>query len=1337
MKKHTTLFFAALFLSLQLITLKLNAQSIQATQVNLINDINTSAPITYRQSNGLGKTTSCGDTIYYPWNKATQFTAITLNATSSGNTFAQWFDADQAITVSGFDFYGWQSAQTNAVVSITCRMYAAGIDSMPTGLPLASVTVPVDSSFGGGQLSAMRRAALFTTAVTTNAPYVITLETASSTNVSIITNAWAPPTGLPNGRSEWLSSVKIGTNFIRGYSVNVGTAIFDADFIFLPYVAYSLTSDFTISSCNTGSNLITFTNTSSPVLFNKFYNFRAFQNITSTTVNYLNYSSNWNYGDSTASRDTILGLKMYNNNAPHTATLRSTIVGWRIGCTDTKSQVVGSAPNAPVAINNGPLCIGATLQLTADSIAGASYYWTGPNGFTSTLRQPTMSGAGILATGNYTVVAIIGACTSSVANTYVSVISSPTATSNGPLCSGQTLNLSATQINGATYAWTGPNSFTSSAAAPSIIGATTTDSGMYSVTISLAGCGLLGPFTTYAPVNKIPASPTPGSNSPLCTGDNLNLTASNYQGAVYTWIGPNNYSSNQQNPSRSSANNTFSGTYSVAITLNGCTSPLVGTTVNVNNIPASPTVGNNGPLCTGQSLSLTATTIANATYSWSGPNGFSSTIQNPVRTSLTTLDAGNYSLTATVNGCTSVAAITNVQITTLTPTPVVSNNGPLCPGQNLQLSASSIPGATYTWNGPNSYTSTLQNPSINNVSTTEAGIYSVTATTSGCGTSSAGNTTLIVNTLPPAPTVSNNGPLCDGATINLTASSVTGATYAWTGVNGFTSTDQNPSITNAAAVKSGDYTVTVTVSGCGTSPSSTTNVKVNRIPARPTATSSGAVCEGDTFKLFSTVSNVGPNVTYSWTGPNSFSSSLKDPIIPAAFSANTGGYSLIITDSNCSSLAASTTATIKLIPAAPTPTSNSPICEGANIILNATAIAGATYSWKGPNGYATTTRNPIIIGATKNAGGAYEVISIVNGCKSVPASTSFLVNESPIKPVVIDSISNCVGATLNLTASSGQGVTYNWTGPDGFLSTQQNPVINNVTLAKAGNYSVIATSSLCASLPGITSVFVNSIPTPPVLSTSPITGEACAGDSIQLFANFVSGALYDWTGPAGFNSNIQRPIIKNLSSANSGQYSATITKSGCTSASSKEISVSVNPVPTTSEINGPAISKVDKIETYSVTGSPTSVYTWLVTGGGIIKSGAGTPSITVNWKSITPNATLKVTETSPSGCVGLQKLLTIDVQENVGLSEVTIKNNIITLFPNPASGTVYLKFNTKKAENTNISIVNILGQEMANYNQTVNVNQNVGVDISTFNSGFYYAVVTIDGETKAIKFTVK
>jgi hypothetical protein len=89
--------------------------------------------------------------------------------------------------------------------------------------------------------------------------------------------------------------------------------------------------------------------------------------------------------------------------------------------------------------------------------------------------------------------------------------------------------------------------------------------------------------------------------------------------------------------------------------------------------PAAPTAGNNGPVCEGSTLSLTASTISGATYSWTGPNSFTSNQQNPtVSTSATSAMAGTYSVTATVSGCTGPAGSTAV---TVHPQPLSSVNG--------------------------------------------------------------------------------------------------------------------------------------------------------------------------------------------------------------------------------------------------------------------------------------------------------------------------------------------------------------------------------------------------------------------------------------------------------------------------------------------------------------------------------------------------------------------------------------------------------------------------------------------------------------------------------------
>jgi gliding motility-associated-like protein len=86
--------------------------------------------------------------------------------------------------------------------------------------------------------------------------------------------------------------------------------------------------------------------------------------------------------------------------------------------------------------------------------------------------------------------------------------------------------------------------------------------------------------------------------------------------------------------------------------------------------------------------------------------------------------------------------------------------------------------------------------------------------------------------------VTSNSPICQGNTIQLSATG--GTNYAWTGPNGFTSIAQNPSILNANASQSGQYSCTITGTG-GCDAIKSVNIVINVEPL-PTANSQQEFC---------------------------------------------------------------------------------------------------------------------------------------------------------------------------------------------------------------------------------------------------------------------------------------------------------------------------------------------------------------------------------------------------------------------------------------------------------------------------------------------------------------
>jgi gliding motility-associated-like protein len=831
-----------------------------------------------------------------------------------------------------------------------------------------------------------------------------------------------------------------------------------------------------------------------------------------------------------------------------------TVVNGCTSATATTTVTVNQTPTAPVPTVNTPICEGSVLNFTIPAVTGATYVWSGPNGFTSNLQNPVINAATTAATGNYSLNVVVTACTSATTNVSAVVNpipAQPGITTNSPLCNGQTLNLSTASVAGATYVWSGPNGFSSNAQNPVLTNATPSMSGNYTLYVVVSGC-TSATATSAVTIYSTPPTPVPQSNSPVCEGFPLNLSTTALAGATYFWSGPAGFSSGLQNPVINPATPANSGNYSLYIVQNGCTSATGTISVIVNPTPQTPSINSNSPICDGASLNLSTSSVTGATYVWTGPNGFTSGVQNPVINPASVAAGGTYNLYTVVNGCTSATASQPVIVYGIPGQPVVNTNSPLCDGATLNLTTNAVAGASYFWSGPAAFTSGVQNPVINGVTTTNGGSYNLYVVVNGC-TSSTGSSVVTVYPIPATPTVQSNSPICEGSNLNLTTPAVTGATYVWTGPNGFTSGLQNPVINAATPSASGTYNLYIVVNGCTSATGSVTTI-VYPTPGTPQPSVNTPVCDGSDLNFNSNLIN---GATYYWSGPNGFISNLQNPVITGATTAATGTYNLYVTANGCTSSTVPVVATVYAIPAQPILQNNGPLCDGSTLNLSSNTISGATYVWTGPNGFTSGLQNPVVANAAPAQSGNYDAYVIVNGCTSSVSTTLVTIYPIPAAPIIGSNSPICDGSNLNLTSNTIAGATYVWSGPNGFISALEDPVLTGASPSATGSYNMYVVVNGCTSATSTLNATVYPIPQAPQPSgNTPI----CDGTNLNLTSNTIAGATYVWSGPNGFSSALQNPVITSATPAATGNYTLYVVVNGCTSAAST-FSATVYPIP--------------------------------------------------------------------------------------------------------------------------------------------------------------------------------
>ncbi len=348
------------------------------------------------------------------------------------------------------------------------------------------------------------------------------------------------------------------------------------------------------------------------------------------------------------------------------------------------------------------------------------------------------------------------------------------------------------------------------------------------------------PFPTAGITNNT------GTSVLTCSTTTISLTATG--GTSYQW-----------DDNSTNANRTInaSGTYSVAVTANGCTSNA-NITITSNTTPPTISVTHTDASCNGVSdgsinLSVSGTgpfsynwvnskpCLGNTDCSFIGAGAYCSTGNcHGITKDLSNLPADLYTVIVTgSNGCTSATS----QLITEPPLPtasITSNNSPVCSGTNAVFTLSGTNGATvnYTINSGTNNTITLTGGTatitLNNVSTNQ-NLNLVSVTFGGCSQNLTASSVINVNQTPTASIISNNTPLCVGGNASFTLTGTTGSTLTYN-INGgpnqthtFASSTFNVTVNNISVDQKLNL-VFITNGTCSQSLNTTSTVFLNPDP---------------------------------------------------------------------------------------------------------------------------------------------------------------------------------------------------------------------------------------------------------------------------------------------------------------------------------------------------------------------------------------------------------------------------------------------------------------------------------------------------------------------------
>lgn len=705
--------------------------------------------------------------------------------------------------------------------------------------------------------------------------------------------------------------------------------------------------------------------------------------------------------------------------------------------------------------SNSPVCVGETINLWADDFAGATYAWTGPNGWTSNQQNPTILNANMNHAGTYSLVITVNGSQSQPISTVVVVNATPIPAFTGEnVCFGATThftNQSTTNPPGQTITsrlWSFGDGQTSNDISPTHVYAT---AGSFNVTLTcytgMQNCAESVSHTVMVYANPVPAF----TASAACFGEATvftNQSTTNPPGQIisgYLWDFGDGNTSTVPNPTH-----TYSapGTYPVTLTCytgNNSCDETVNHNVTVNTIPVP--AFSSEDVCYGSPTVFVNTSTTNppgetiSAFEWDFGDGQTSTEENPTHIYA---DPGTYLVTLTCftgnEACD--AAVSNNTIVSAFPEVYAGEDKNISNGWSTILDESTIEGGSGSLNfiwSPAEFLvdATVLHPTT--VSLTQSKIFTLTVTDAITGCISDDDITVNVagGPLYVAATATPEV-ICFGESTDLYAYTTGGAgayTFTWTSnPAGFESNIQNPTvvpdITTTYFISVFDGQITV---------NSSITVVVKPVPTA-VAGDDQTINMGTSTSLHGLYYGGSGNFSYLWSPADSLANPTtgqyeQNPLTKVMVdTANPTVFTLQILDNNgCNSEPDQMTVFVggAMLSVFAT-TTEDVICRGESSTVSAAASGGAgtfTYLWSSQPAGTTSTNSQLDV--TPEMTTTY-FVSVSDGYFNVIDSVQIIVNQLPLvdlKPANInwyrpDTINVCVRDSVWLDA--GPNMTYHW-----------------------------------------------------------------------------------------------------------------------------------------------------------------------------------------------------------------------------------------------------------------------------------------------------------------------